>query len=209
MSGDDGKFEALKFKGAMLNGQISGLRVSPGSTAPRSKAARQAAMGEMFSLMIQYGIRFDQRALRKFFVSYDVGGLESLLGDLDADERKVNRENRLMYAGVDVLVNPVVDNHEAEIAGHREEMKSPDFFKSDAPTQARFMAHLQAHISEQAKLEMPDPALGGMPAGASVATPSNATAGASAEGDLASQLNSSAAGGGTLPSMSTTSGVSQ
>lgn len=204
LSGEDGKFKALKFKGAMLSGQIAGLRVSEGSTAPRSKAARQAAMGEMFSLMIQYGIRFDQRALRKFFVSYDVGGLESLLGDLDADERKVNRENRLMYAGIPVEVNSLVDNHEAEIAGHREEMKSDDFFKSDDATKGLFTEHLQAHIDAQAQLAvaaMPPPGIGG---GAPPTSPESAP-----PGDLASQLSASAAGGGTLPSVSTTSGDSQ
>jgi hypothetical protein len=116
-------------------------------------------MQDIFGQMIQYGIRFDQRALRKFFREYEVGALEALLGDLDRDEAQVNRENRRMYQGdQSVRANQNVDNHEAHVAGHREEMKTAQYeqaVRENPSIAAVFEAHLKEHLDIAAQQAMP------------------------------------------------------
>lgn len=157
LTGDDDRFEVFRFRGQAMKG-VPALRVTEGSMKPRSQAAKQALMHDTFNLMIQYGIRFEERALRKFFQQYEVGGLESLLGDLDRDEQQMNREHRRLYAGDQLEPNELVDNHLNHIAGHREEMKSTRYeeaCRQDSTLKARFEAHLKRHLDFAAALSMP------------------------------------------------------
>lgn len=143
IAGEDGAWDIFDFKGSMLRGNTN-AQVQAGSAMPRSKAAKQAAMQEVLGLALQYGVELDQRSLRKFFTDYEAGGLERLFGDIDQDERQVQRENRRLGMGEQFDPNSF-DNHAFHIDGHNEFRKSARFELLSGEAKAAFEYHVRAH----------------------------------------------------------------
>lgn len=143
IGGEDERWDVVKFKGTQL-GENHQVTVEAGSGMPRSKAAKQAAMHEVLQLMIQYGLEINPRDLRRFLRAYEVGGLERLFGDLSADERQVNHENRRLYAGEQIPLNSF-DNDLVHIEGHTEEQKSPQWARMPDEIKGVWEAHVAEH----------------------------------------------------------------
>jgi hypothetical protein len=155
IAGEDGAWDIFDFKGAALKGNTD-VQVQAGSGMPRSKAAKQAAMQEVLNLALQYGVELDQRSLRKFFVDYEAGGLERLFGDIDADERQVQREHRRLALGQAFAPNDF-DNHAFHVDAHNEFRKGSRYEQLPSPAKDVFDEHVRLH--EQAmQPEVLDPA---------------------------------------------------
>jgi hypothetical protein len=143
MAGEDGKWDIFAFKGDMLE-KVLNVDVQAGSGMPQSKAAKQAAMQELLNLAMQYGVPLNQRAMRKFFQDYEMGGLDKLFQDLENDESQIQRENRKLYNGEMFTINDF-DDDDLHIEGHEEEMKSAKWEQQDEKIKGVFLAHWRLH----------------------------------------------------------------
>jgi hypothetical protein len=143
IAGDDGDWDITAFRGAMLRDNTT-IEVQPGSAMPQSQAAKQAAMYEHLSLLMQYGIQLDPRDLRQFFKDYEVGGLERLFANLGRDEQQTNREHRIMLNGQPLPTNEF-DNDEFHIAAHEDFQKSDRYTKLPPEHQQIFVQHVTMH----------------------------------------------------------------
>lgn len=172
MAGEDGEWDIRSFRGSMLK-ENTNVEVQAGSAMPRTVAAKQAAMHEMLSLMLQYGIDINPRDLRKFLRDYGVGGLEHMFASLSTDELQVRREHNIMKNGTAIDINDF-DDDELHIEGHNEFRKGKVYSRLDDPIKAIIDAHVKAHqerrvetINAQlipAEVPTPDPAANGVPA---------------------------------------------
>jgi hypothetical protein len=164
IAGEDGRWDIESFRGSQLDG-YQDVDVQPGSSMPRSKAAKQAAMQELLQLVIQYGMPLNQRDLRKFFKDYEVGGLERLFAGLGTEESYTQRENARFLAGEQVEISEW-DNHEAHIEAHSELLKSPTLERAEATTPGvkdALLGHLDLHKQALAPPPMPPPEMNGDP----------------------------------------------
>jgi hypothetical protein len=164
IAGEDGRWDIESFRGSQLDG-YQDVDVQPGSSMPRSKAAKQAAMQELLQLVIQYGMPLNQRDLRKFFKDYEVGGLERLFAGLGTEESYTQRENARFLAGEQVEISEW-DNHEAHIEAHTELLKSPTLERAEAQTPGvkdALLGHLDLHKQALAPPPMPLPEMNGDP----------------------------------------------
>jgi hypothetical protein len=164
IAGEDGRWDIESFRGSQLDG-YQDVDVQPGSSMPRSKAAKQAAMQELLQLVIQYGMPLNQRDLRKFFKDYEVGGLERLFAGLGTEESYTQRENARFLAGEQVEISEW-DNHEAHIEAHSELLKSPTLERAEATTPGvkdALLGHLDLHKQALAPPPMPLPEMNGDP----------------------------------------------
>lgn len=144
IAGQDGNWDIQGFKGEML-GDDPRVTVQAGSQMPRSKAAKQAAMTEVLGLIVQYGVKVDERALRKFLQNYEVGGLEMLFQGVTEDAKQTNREHRIMGNGEPLEINPNIDNHQFHIDEHTEYMKTDRFWQMSPDVRNIFNQHVLAH----------------------------------------------------------------
>lgn len=84
VTGTDGAFEAQQWKGSDLRGNTD-IRVESGSALPKSKAAKQAFLMDIFKLgAIQAPM---------FLELLDLGGIEKAYEDFLVDKRQAQREN--------------------------------------------------------------------------------------------------------------------
>lgn len=143
MAGDDGKWDIFSFKGEMLENVLN-VDVQAGSGMPQSKAARQAAMQELLNLALQYNVPLNQRAMRKFFQDYEMGGLDKLFQDLENDEAQIQRENRRLFNGEMFTINDF-DDDDLHIEGHEEEMKTSKWEQQSDEVKGVFLAHWRLH----------------------------------------------------------------
>lgn len=166
IAGEDGDWDIFEFRGTMLKDNTN-VEVQAGSAMPRSKAAKQAAMTEIFNMAIQYGMNIDPRQIRKFLRDYEVGGLDKLFANVTQDEQQVVRENRKLLRGEAIDINDW-DDDDFHIAAHEEEQKSRRFERSDDAARAVFQAHVNAHRERRtqqidAQAMSPPPGLEMMP----------------------------------------------
>jgi hypothetical protein len=150
IAGEDGDWDIFEFRGAMLKNNTN-VEVQAGSAMPRSKAAKQAAMTEIFNMAIQYGMNIDPRQIRKFLRDYEVGGLDKLFANITQDEQQLVRENRILLRGEAIDINPWDDDN-FHIEAHEEVQKSSRFFKAAPEAQAIFQAHVDAHRERRAQI---------------------------------------------------------
>jgi hypothetical protein len=164
LSGEDGDWDFVDFRGEALRENTT-VEVQAGSTFPKSKAARQAAMQEIFNLLIQYQVPLNPRDIRKFFADFEVGGLERLFADIAEDDRQVTRENRRLMRAEQLPINSY-DDHAFHIAGHTERQKTAVYERSTPEAMAAMEAHIMLHRQELLNA-MPPPTgapVGGPPA---------------------------------------------
>ncbi len=150
IAGEDGNWDVFAFKGEML-GEDPHVEVQAGSSMPRSKAAKQAAMTEVLALVFQYGVPVDERNLRKFLKDYEAGGLDRLFEGMTEDAKQVNRENRLLLEGQQVTINGY-DNHEFHVAEHTEFQKSHRYAQLPPEIKQFFEQHVVEHRMYLAEL---------------------------------------------------------
>lgn len=150
VAGDEGDWDIFSFKNIMLR-KNTDVEVQAGSAMPRSKAAKQAAMQEMFDRMLQYGVELDQRALRKFFKEFEIGGLEHLLAGISADEAQIRREHQRMFNGIAIDINEF-DDDDFHIAAHEEAQKSARYEQADETVKQIIQVHVAAHRERRVKM---------------------------------------------------------
>lgn len=151
LMGEDSNWDIATYSPDIFK-RIKNVKVESGSGMPQSKAARQAAMQEMLGMALQYGVPLNQRAMRKFFKDYELGGLERLFQDIENDESQVAREHRHLYAmskRTETLPINIQDDDDLHIEAHKDEMKTAKFEKQNINVQAAFNAHLKEHMKRK------------------------------------------------------------
>jgi hypothetical protein len=129
-----GEPEVFDFLGTMLTG-VAGAKVQAGSALPRSKAAKQQFILDLWDRKLEQ----DPRKVRDM--------LELSQGEPDEWEKDINqaeRENRKMQLGQPVEVKEW-HNHPAHHFQHRDFMKSPEFDDLDPQVQAIYEQHDEEH----------------------------------------------------------------
>jgi hypothetical protein len=144
LGGQDQAYDIRRFKGQMLHGNDD-VDVQAGSGMPRSKAAKQAQMQETLALAIQNGMELDQRSLRRFFKDFEVGGLETLLGELSMDETQVRREHQVLLSGGQLGPPNDFDNHEYHADEHDDFRKGTAYQRLDPNLRAMLDEHVRLH----------------------------------------------------------------
>jgi hypothetical protein len=126
--------EVFDFIGTMLQG-VTGVNVQAGSALPRSKAAKQQYILDLY----QMGIEPDPRKVRDML---ELG--EGEPEEWELDMQQAERENDKMERGE---AQKVLDwyNHQAHITTHRRFMKSADFEALPEPIQQIFFNHDVLH----------------------------------------------------------------
>lgn len=156
IAGEDGAWDIETWRGSTMRGHYD-IKVEIGSSAPRSKAMKQAAMSQVMDLFFKYGgpESLNPRNIRKFLREYEVGGLERLFEDMTGAESKVNREHRRLALGGPVSVKPW-ENHQLEIEAHNEFRMSARYERLAAEN-PQFALALDAHVQEHMALIAPTP----------------------------------------------------
>lgn len=156
IAGEDHAWNTMLFRGAALK-ENTHVEVQSGSSFPRSKAAKQAAMESALTLYLQNsgGQPADPLLMKKFFRDYESGALEKLFGDVDADTAQANRENIQMSQGAQLHIN-AFDNNTVHLDAHTEFQKGPTYQNFPPEVKALFESHTAEH-REQALAEQPPP----------------------------------------------------
>lgn len=144
--GDEGDWDIFEFKNDMIEREPD-VQVQAGSSMPRMKSAKQAAMADFLRLVFQSGTPPNKRDLARYLKNLDVGGFEALIEDTNRDEQQVAREHRILAQGQALQINSY-DDDEAHIAGHADFMKGARYQRMIAQDQRlaqAFEMHLAAH----------------------------------------------------------------
>lgn len=154
IAGADHAWDAMLFRGAALR-ENTHVEVQAGSSFPRSKAAKQAAMESMMALYLQNsgGTPPDPLLMKKFFRDYESGALEKLFGDIDADTAQANRENTQLAQGEPLAIN-AFDNHKVHIDAHTEFQKGASYMNLEPPVKEAIERHVLEH-RQQLQAELP------------------------------------------------------
>lgn len=150
LAGEDGDWDIMDFKNTMLKDNTN-VDVQAGSAMPRSKAAKQAAMMEIFQAALQYGIDLDPRQIRRFFKDYEMGGIDKLFADISPDEQQIVRENRKLMMGTAIDINSW-DDDEFHIAAHEEEQKTKRYENIDDIAKQVYELHVKAHRERRTEM---------------------------------------------------------
>jgi hypothetical protein len=140
------------FKGQMLRGHTE-IVAQTGSGLPMSLAAKQAAIQQTLTLMLQAGLQIPERNLRKILGEYQIGGLEQFFASQERDGRQVAEENRRLAAG-EVLPINAYDNDVAHIEGHEDFQKTARYQLLDERIKLSFEDHVARHRDRRAQIEM-------------------------------------------------------
>ena len=143
IAGENATWQIFDFRGSMLRDNTN-VQVQAGSAFPQSKAAKQAALQELLTFFVQSGQPLQGKNLAQFLKDWDVGGLDSLVSQLNEDEEQVNRENQQLARGVPLPINSF-DNDQAHVAGHQDFMKSATYDQISPIVKQSFEAHVQMH----------------------------------------------------------------
>lgn len=141
-AGEDGDWDIEAYRNTMSKDNTN-VEVQAGSQMPKSTAGKQATMTELFQTMLQYGVEFKPRDLRKFFREYGVGGLDSMFAGLTNDEMQIKREHNIMKSGAAIDINEF-DDDDLHIEGHEELLKTKWCY-NHPEIQKLVQAHVNAH----------------------------------------------------------------
>lgn len=181
VTGPDGSFDAMAFKGSDLANNLD-IRVEGGSSLPVSKAARQAFLMDMMKM----GFIDPNKGLEVM----EMGGINKIYDQIQVDNRQAQRENMRMSkvtpedlekyrenndmmmqenpqafgtvvdqaTGMPVPAQPPLlipvntwDNHKAHIEAHNNYRKSQSFEMATPEVRALFESHVQEHIAAMAQ----------------------------------------------------------
>lgn len=171
ITGPDGSFDTLAFKGSDLENNLD-IKIEAGSALPISKAAKQALIMDLMKM----GFIDPNKGLEVM----DMGGINKIYEQLQVDQRQVQRENLRMSKvtgdmlmqynqqnaqmmqqdpsqfGTDQSGQPLMpplmipvnswDNHAAHIEYHNQYRKGQSFENLSPEIKALFEAHVQEHI---------------------------------------------------------------
>lgn len=176
VTGPDGSFDSLAFKGSDLENNLD-IKIEAGSALPVSKAAKQALIMDLMKM----GFIDPNKGLEVM----DMGGINKIYEQLQVDQRQVQRENLRMSKitseelmqyqqnnmqmqqqaeamgqpspfGMDEMGQPLMpplivpvnswDNHAAHIEYHNQFRKGQTFETLPQETKTLFEQHVQQHI---------------------------------------------------------------
>jgi hypothetical protein len=135
ITGENASFEVLELDKNSLRSNTNYF-VQPGSATPKSQAAKQAFIMELFKM----GLIPGNKALRYLEMS-ETG---KLYEELQVDARQAQRENAKMALGIPTTVN-TWDEHMAHIPEHDNYRKRQQFEMLDTQTQQLFEQHVRNH----------------------------------------------------------------
>lgn len=176
VGGEDGAWEIAAFKGEKVEG-CDHVEVQAGSGMPQSKAAQQAAIQQVLTLLVQNGVPVSERSMRRVMREYQVGGLEAFFSSQSHDESQIQEEHRQMGLGVALDINSY-DNDAMHIEGHSDFMKTARYGRLADQIKQLFEFHLEAHQTRVAQMAPPPEVAAGE--GGSDAPSSGSAAGSSA-----------------------------
>ena len=148
-AGEDGDWDIAAYRGSMSK-ENTNVEVQAGSAMPKSKAAKQASMTELFQSLLQYGVEFKPRDMRKFLREYGVGGLDSMFAGLSADEMQIKREHNIMKAGTPLDINDY-DDDDLHIEAHEEFQKTKWYYNHPEVHQIVTM-HVMGHKERRTQM---------------------------------------------------------
>lgn len=120
VTGTDGSFDVMTFKGSDLNNNLD-IRVEAGSAMPTSKAAKQALIMDLMKL----GFIPPEKGLEIM----DMGGINKLYEEIQVDQRQAQRENlRMSKITTDIMT-------EYQMQSEQQQQQDPSVFGTD-PTGA-------------------------------------------------------------------------
>jgi hypothetical protein len=96
VTGPDGSFDAMAFKGSDLGNNVD-IKIEAGSALPVSKAAKQALIMDMMKM----GFIDPQKGLEVM----DMGGINKIYEQLQVDQRQAQRENLRMSKVTEEILN--------------------------------------------------------------------------------------------------------
>ncbi|HET7713281.1 MAG TPA: portal protein [Patescibacteria group bacterium] len=186
VTGTDGAFEAAQWKGSDLKGNVD-IRVESGSALPKSKAAKQAFLMDVFKM--------GAIEAPMFLELLDLGGIEKAYEDFLIDKRQAQRENFKitaiaespefimaqqeaaysgqpfdpMESGLGITAN-TWDNHQLHIMIHNAYRKTQKFEMLPEEVKILFEAHVTQHqiaLMQGTMTQLPNgepgPVVGGPP----------------------------------------------
>jgi hypothetical protein len=151
VTGDDGFFDSLTFKGSDLRGNTD-IKVEAGSALPISKSAKQAFIMDLMKM----GFVDPPTGLEVM----EMGGIAKIYEAVQTDVRQAQRENLRMSQIDDeafaqfeaagqqaniVAVNSF-DNHEIHIATHNKFRKGQSYEALSEGAKTAFELHVQMHV---------------------------------------------------------------
>jgi hypothetical protein len=168
VTGPDGSFDAMAFRGSDLHNNVD-IRIEGGSSLPVSKAAKQALIMDLMKMNF-----IDPN---KGLEVMDIGGVNKLYEQLQVDKRQAMRENlRMSRVTPDMIMEhqqlaqtalvqaqvadpmaepptpPLIvpvntwDNHKVHIETHNNFRKGQAFENLPDSTKALFEQHVQDHV---------------------------------------------------------------
>lgn len=165
VTGLDGSFDALSFKGSDLGENVD-IRIEAGSALPTSKAAKQALIMDLMKM----GFIDPQKGLEVM----DMGGINKIYEKIQVDRRQAMRENlRMAQVTAEIMMQynqqnqmmmqqnpqqfegqlpPMIiptntwDNHRLHVEIHNDYRKGQSFETLSDETKALFEAHVNSHI---------------------------------------------------------------
>lgn len=165
VTGSDGSFDAMAFKGSDLDNNLD-IRVEAGSALPVSKAAKQALIMDMMKM----GFIDPRKGLEVM----DMGGINKIYEQIQVDQRQAQRENlRMSKVTADMMMQfneqnmmkmqadpnafegqlpPIIvpvntwDNHKLHVEYHNNYRKSQSFEALPEEIKVLFEMHVQQHI---------------------------------------------------------------
>lgn len=140
--GENSKWEAKKFLGATISGNIS-VRLDEASLMPKSKTYQQMIAGQM--LQANLIDMQDPIQRHEFFAIMDA---QQLATGLDADIKDAIQEREEFLDSGGVRPREIVDNHEVHLAQHVRDAKSDAFFEKWSPdAQGAWLQHIEWHFN--------------------------------------------------------------
>lgn len=144
--------EVFDFYGSMLQG-IAAVECQAGSALPRSKAAKQQFMFDLWDR----GVVQDPRKLMEMLEL-----TESQPADWEVSEHQAERENRLLEMGQQPNVEEWYDD-DIHISVHTRQMNSADWDDYSEQVKQGFRTHYQMHVKSQQSKQMTQAAMQMLP----------------------------------------------
>lgn len=165
VAGEGGRWDVMAFKGNIFGG-IEDIEVQAGSAMPESKAAKQAAIQQVMTLLTQNPQNgMTPRDWRKVLGEFQIGGLEAFFSSIQRDEQQVEDENRRLALGEKLQINSY-DNDEAHVWFHTDFQKTARYAALPDQVKVIMEEHVTAHRQRLAPPPPMAPPITAQPPGA-------------------------------------------
>lgn len=148
VTGTAAQVDVMFYRGLDLQGQTN-IRLVPGSMMPRSKAATQEAL--MRLLQLGAFDHPDPEVRRNILEAFEIGGLERMFFQLDAQRRRARIENEMFrnpdFENLEFGLPDVddLDNHELHLEEHLNFQVGDDYEMMTPVMKQAFLAHVAKH----------------------------------------------------------------